>query len=386
MKNETGEFEYSQEKLDEELKKFQETFKKPNILICGQTGAGKSSVVNHIFKDNIADVSHGEPCTRDITLYKGENVNIFEGYETGKEDYYQEMLFDDFLCKEVHKGIESDDSVHLVWYVINGAGKRITDYDALLIKRIVAEKYKVCLIISQIDRMTSSELKGLVNGVKAITNCLVDFPIFRTSTKKAAIEACDENGNKLTDWEKIIEWSIAQMPDMCKDRFASALKAGLKEKRERASKKIAASAMESATVGASPIPFSDAFLLIPIQTALILSVLRIYGIQVGGGKDVVVSLLSTLGIQNLGRAAAANLIKLIPGAGPVIGGAINASVAASFTAAIGKAVDIFAYTQCEKAIDGQTPIINISEFINSDFMNVVMQIFKQEKILKVKNV
>ena len=40
MKNENGEFEYSQEKLDEELRKFQETFKKPNILICGQTGAG----------------------------------------------------------------------------------------------------------------------------------------------------------------------------------------------------------------------------------------------------------------------------------------------------------------------------------------------------------
>ena len=283
MKNETGEFEYSQEKLDEELRKFQETFKKPNILVCGQTGAGKSSIVNFIFKDDVAKVSNGEPCTRDITLYKGEDVNIFdsEGYETGKENYYQEMLFDDFLCKDEHKGIEGDESVHLVWYVINGAGKRITEYDAQLLKKIIDEKYKVGIIISQIDQLNATQLQEMMNRAKAITNSVVNIPIFRTSTDCAAIEIRDENGNKFTDWDELIEWSIAQMPDMCKDRFASALKRGLKEKRESASKRIAKSAMEAAVVGASPIPFSDAFLLIPIQAALIFSVLRIYGIQIG---------------------------------------------------------------------------------------------------------
>ena len=380
MATENGTFEYSQERLEEELRKFQETFKKPNILICGQTGAGKSSIVNFIFKDKVADVSNGEPCTTDITLYKGENVNIYdsEGYEMGKEEHYKEMLFDNFLCKDEHKGIDGDGSVHIVWYVINGAGKRITDYDALLIKRILDEKYKVCVIISQIDQLTESQLLGMKNQAKTITSGFINVPIFRTSTSQVAIEFRDKNGQKLTDWEELVEWSIAQMPDMCKDRFASALKAGLKEKRERAFKRIAAAATAAAGVGATPIPFSDAFLLIPIQTALIVSVLQIYGLQVGGGAGALGSLLTTLGVQNLGRATATNLIKLIPGAGSVIGGAINAAVAGSFTTAIGKATDIFAYSQCEKAIDGKTPIVDISEFLNSDFMDIVMQIFKQK--------
>ena len=381
MKNENGEFEYSQEKLDEELRKFQETFKKPNILICGQTGAGKSSIVNFIFKDEVAKVSNAKPCTTDITLYKGEDVNIFdsEGYEMGKEEHYKEMLFDNFLCKNEHKGIDGDESVHVVWYVINGAGKKITDYDALLLKRILAEKYKVCIIISQIDQMTMTQLNELVNGAKAITNSIVNVSIFRTSTDRAAIEYRDGNGNKLTDWDELVEWSIAQMPDMCKDRFASALKAGLKEKRDRAFKRIAAAAVAAGGVGATPIPFSQAALLIPIQASLIISVLNIYGIKASGGTGTLGNLLVTLGVQNLGRTAAANLIKMFPGAGSVIGGIINASIAASFTTAIGKAVDIFAYTQCEKAIDGQTPIIDISAMLNSDFMDIVMQIFKQEK-------
>lgn len=381
MKNENGEFEYSQEKLDEELRKFQVTFKKPNILICGQTGAGKSSIVNFIFKDDVAKVSNAKPCTTDITLYKGEDVNIFdsEGYEMGKEEHYKEMLFDNFLCKNEHKGIDGDESVHVVWYVINGAGKKMTDYDALLLKRILAEKYKVCIIISQIDQMTMTQLNELVNGAKAITNSIVNVSIFRTSTDHAAIEYRDGNGNKLTDWDELVEWSIAQMPDMCKDRFASALKAGLKEKRDRAFKRIAAAAVAAGGVGATPIPFSQAALLIPIQASLIISVLNIYGIKASGGTGTLGNLLVTLGVQNLGRTAAANLIKMFPGAGSVIGGIINASIAASFTTAIGKAVDIFAYTQCEKVIDGQTPIIDISAMLNSDFMDIVMQIFKQEK-------
>lgn len=381
MKNENGEFEYSQEKLDEELRKFQETFKKPNILVCGQTGAGKSSIVNFIFKDDVAKVSNGEPCTRDITLYKGENVNIFdsEGYETGKENYYQEMLFDDFLCKDEHKGIEGNESVHLVWYVINGAGKRITEYDAQLLKKIIDEKYKVGIIISQIDQLNATQLQEMMNRAKAITNSVVNIPIFRTSTDCAAIEIRDENGNKFTDWDELIEWSIAQMPDMCKDRFASALKRGLKEKRDRAFKRIATAATAAAAVGATPIPFSQAALLIPIQASLIISVLTIYGIKASGGVGTLGNLLATLGVQNLGKTAAANLIKLFPGAGSVIGGIINASIAASFTTALGKAVDIFAYNQCEKAIDGQMPIIDISDVLNSDFMDIVMQIFKQEK-------
>ena len=112
---------------------------------------------------------------------------------------------------------------------------------------------------------------------------------------------------------------------------------------------------------------------------MIISVLNIYGIKASGGTGTLGNLLVTLGVQNLGRTAAANLIKMFPGAGSVIGGIINASIAASFTTAIGKAVDIFAYTQCEKAIDGQTPIIDISAMLNSDFMDIVMQIFKQEK-------
>ena len=44
--------------------------KKPNILICGATGAGKSSVVNYVFGAAVARIGHGIPVTRGITKYQ----------------------------------------------------------------------------------------------------------------------------------------------------------------------------------------------------------------------------------------------------------------------------------------------------------------------------
>ncbi|WP_407456715.1 GTPase [Fibrobacter sp.] len=375
------EFAYSQEKLDEELRKYQETFKKPNVLICGQTGAGKSSIVNFIFKDEVAKVSNGEPCTRDITLYKNNLVNIYdsEGYELGKEDYYKKMLFDEFLCKENHKGIDGEESVHLVWYVVNGASKRFTPYDAELCHKIKSEKYKLCIILSQIDQLDETQLNEMVQSVKKQTMDIVGVKCFRTSTDESAINARDENGDKYTDWDELIEWSMDQMPEMCKDRFVSAMKKGLKEKECQAKKRIVAATGAAAAVGASPIPFSDAAVLIPIQAGLVLAVLNVYGIKFSGGAAALAGLLSSFGVQNLGKAIAGNLVKLIPGVGSVVGGAINAAVAAAFTAAIGEATSFIAYKQCEKAINGESDYyVDINDFFNSDYMNLVKQILSSK--------
>ena len=68
-----------------ELEKVAAGIRKPNILICGATGAGKSSVVNWVFGKNVAATGTGRPLTRGITEYSSEDtsVNLFdtEGYE-----------------------------------------------------------------------------------------------------------------------------------------------------------------------------------------------------------------------------------------------------------------------------------------------------------------
>ena len=154
------------------------------------------------------------------------------------------------------------------------------------------------------------------------------------------------------------------------DRFTSALRDGLAEKRKQANVAIAAATAGAAGVGASPIPFSDAALLVPIQSAMILRILNLYGIKIANGT--IVSLIGTMGVSALGKTLAGTLIKFIPGVGAAIGAVINASVASTFTAAIGFALSEMCHRQCRDMLDGKEIAFDIQQvFSSSRFMTMV---------------
>lgn len=108
---------------------------------------------------------------------------------------------------------------------------------------------------------------------------------------------------------------------------------------EKAENAVAIAVAATATTGAIPIPFADAPLLITEQVALMGRICGIYGINIGkdGLKMLVTTVIGAGGATILGKTVATNLIKLIPGAGTVAGGAISAGTAGVVTLAMGKA-------------------------------------------------
>lgn len=103
----------------------------------------------------------------------------------------------------------------------------------------------------------------------------------------------------------------------------------------QASKSIKYYAGAAAAIGASPIPGSDAVLLTALQAKMMNDVLSKYGVETSL-VDIIQQIIGARVVSMLGKAVAGNLIKLIPGAGSVIGGAINAGVASSITYTLGK--------------------------------------------------
>ncbi|MEX0380593.1 YcjF family protein [Leuconostoc sp. MS02] len=96
---------------------------------------------------------------------------------------------------------------------------------------------------------------------------------------------------------------------------------------------IHAASLSAAIVGCSPIPFSDAFLLVPIQLTMMSRLHKLFGQS--WSASVGRSLSKELVVVGLGRSAVGNIIKFVPAVGTVAGAAINASVAVSITEALG---------------------------------------------------
>ena len=364
--------EYSQEAVNTEIEKIWKEKKTPNVLICGQTGAGKSSVVNFLFEDDVAEIGNkGEPCTKDIKLFPGTAVNIYdsEGYEIGgdKQSHYQSMIFNDFLLKPENQKIGG---VHLIWYTISAAGKRYSETDIALIKTIAREKYHLCILLTKIDELTEEQLDKIYNDLKKE---LPNVKIFKLSNIR------DEEVQKFCDWDKLEEWSRNALPDVYRDRFVSGLRSGLSEKRKQADVAILAATAAAGAVGASPIPFSDAALLVPIQTGMILHILALYGIKLAAGT--ITSLIGTLGVSSLGKSAAGSIIKLIPGVGTIVGAVINASIASTITGAIGKALSEICHKQCKDMLDGKKITFDLEKILSSQsFLTSVKQIMQKEGI------
>ena len=93
--------------------------------------------------------------------------------------------------------------------------------------------------------------------------------------------------------------------------------------------------MAAAAIRASHVPFSDAALLVPLQSTMVSTLLFIWGVN---KKDVAkICSLSTVcqtGVTLAGLGLA-SLLKCIPGIGTVIGAAINAIIASVLTAGLG---------------------------------------------------
>ena len=116
---------------------------------------------------------------------------------------------------------------------------------------------------------------------------------------------------------------------------------------EKADNAVLAAVAATTATGAIPIPFADAPLLIAEQVSMMVAINGIFKIDVEKDalKSLVVAALGVGGATVLGKTVATNLIKLIPGAGTIMGGAASAGTAGAITLALG-----IAYIQVCKAI------------------------------------
>lgn len=165
----------------------------------------------------------------------------------------------------------------------------------------------------------------------------------------------------------------ADSPDYEDDLLGDIQEYEYQEMFEKANNIVLGFAASTTATGAIPIPFADAPLLIGQQVAMMAAINAVFKFDVS--KDALKSLataaLGVGGATVLGKTVASNLLKLIPVAGSVAGGAISAGTAGVITLALGKA-----YIEVCKAI--KMGKLNQDDLTKKAGLDMLKKAFKEQ--------
>ncbi len=363
--------EQLKEKFEKEFLEFKNSVQKPNILLIGSTGVGKSSLINTCFGEDLAKVGIGKPVTKHIESFSCDSKSVVlfdtQGYEIGTE---KEKKFLNEVVEYATNFRESDNPIHIAWYCIQAGGARIVDFDISIIKKIHQTGLPIAIVLTKADLLNEEDTKKLRETIK---NVLPQIEIFETTIK-------DELNNlQLAD---LCQWSVDNLPTGLKISFAAAQRKNINLKRIEANKIVLQHTTGAGVVGFTPIPFSDAPILIANQAGMVARILFIYdmGSFASQVKDLLGSAVIGTLISESGMWIAAQFIKMIPAIGTIVGGVINGTVAATITYAIGASVSELCASFSEKAISGNAA--ELKEFIDNMeffFKDEVTKNFKQKQ-------
>ncbi|WP_300251770.1 YcjF family protein [uncultured Subdoligranulum sp.] len=312
-----------------------------NIIVAGKTGVGKSTLINAVFRDKLAETGMGKPVTdhmRKISK-KGIPLAIYDtkGFELGKE--VQQQVKQEVM-ETISKGLATQDinkAIHCIWYCINTASNRVEPEEIEWLKELSREnqitQVPIIVVLTQsfskknADAMRKMILDENLDIVQVVPVLAEDY------------EIDEEYIAKSYGLDVLIHVMGEALPDELMDTLQNVQIASLAEKKKRARAAIATATLAAAGEGAAPIPFSDCALLIPTQLGMIASITVIFGFDIN--KSILTAFLSSTlgsgGATLLGKTVVSNLVKLIPGVGTVAGGAISAATAGALTAALGEA-------------------------------------------------
>lgn len=136
------------QKIMDEIKENYSSLTTLNVVVIGKTGVGKSTLINSVFGENVAEVGLGRPVTQSIRKLEKEGTPLAIYDTPGLElqgDHSAENLLEQ-VTNLINEGIQSEDvnqAIHCIWYCINTASSRVEPTEMNFLRKL-GENTKRC--------------------------------------------------------------------------------------------------------------------------------------------------------------------------------------------------------------------------------------------------
>jgi len=316
-----------------------------NILIAGKTGVGKSTLINSVFQGNFATTGDGGPVTQETrkVVKEGIPLSIYDTRGLELKDFKETFNELEILVKNLKKDKNPANHIHAAWICIDESSRRVEEAEIELC-RILSEHIPVIGVLTKCKADNGFRMK-VQRLLKTSRN------VVRTNSISTILD--DGHIIPASGLEDLIDLTMEIVPEGQRKALAAAQKVSLNQKINKAHGVVAASAVAAGGAAAIPIPFSDAVALVPIQVGMLAGITAVFGLELKKSflVTIVSSTITGAGATFAGRTIAANLLKFIPGAGSIAGGAIASSTAVLITTVFGEAfVGTLSYLTKEKGL------------------------------------
>lgn len=323
---------------------------KLGVVVVGSTGSGKSTLLNAMFGASLTSTGIGGPQTQEAEWWPkkgdpgsdGRPLRILDTKGLEEKDYEETVNAMIEAVDEAHRSEDANDHAHMAWMVVKESSARIQDSHVDVARELAARKVPVIVVLTEaigqgdeLEEYVRSKLPDVkdVVSVNSIPKKLRDGTEMPAHGLEDLFEAC----------QKVL-------PEASQNAMIRACSKCVDAKRKLAEGYVKTAALAAAAAGASPIPFSDAAILVPIQVRMIANVSRAYGMEFD--KNAILPIVSAVGgcvaATYAGRAIFTGILKFVPGVGTLVGGAISGATAAALTTALGQVYVKFVDGLCRK--------------------------------------